>query len=257
MEGIRIYISEDGYLNIPEYDIKYLIDPYESSIPSMPEAVEASVRVAGRDGDIPLMTTYEPISFNIVCYTKDNLEVEDKNSQEAYINEFLNSIKNTVTKFGMQADSKFYNVKFAGALITSRYPKHIKFSIPLKASFPYAMSSTKRKVVGDSSAVNFESSTIKEVGAIFTINGPATNPKIALNNYQMEYDSSILEGNKLIIDSGNSTVIHESSLGVKTNAMRYYNHQFPKIQKGINTLVVNSGVTSATQVSIEWYDLKF
>ena len=257
MEGTRIYISEDGYLNIPEYDIKYLVDPYESSIPSMPEAVEASVRVAGRDGDIPLMTTYEPIPFNIVCYTEDNLTPEEKAKQSFYVNEFLDSIKNTTTNFGIAGDSKFYKVKFSGALTTAKYPKHIKFSIPLKASFPYALSSAKRKVVGGNSAVTFESSTVKEAGAIFTINGPATNPKIALNNYQMEYTGSVLEGNKLIINSNNSTIIHETSLGVKTNAMRYYNHQFPKIKKGINTLLVQSGINNPEQVIIEWHDLKF
>lgn len=257
MEGIRMYISEDGYLNIPEYNIRYLIDFSESNLPSMPEAVEASVRIAGRDGDIPLMTTYEPIPFTIVCYTEDNLTPEEKNEEEFYIDSFLNSIKNTTTKFGFEKEEKFYNVKYSGLLTTVRFPKHIKFSIPVKASSPYALSFSKREVVGDSSPVNFESSTIKEVGGIVTIQGPAEEPTISLNDYQMKYEYTLLEGNKLIINCNNSTAILENSLGEKSNAMRYYNHQFPKIQTGVNKLEVQSGIDDASQVTIEWNDLKF
>lgn len=257
MEGLNAYISEEGYLIIPEYDIKYLIDFVESNIPSMPEATESTVRIAGRDGDIPLKTTYEPIPFEIVCYTEDNLTMAEKIKEESKINEFLNSIKENTISFGMEVYKKFYNVKYNGSLVTTRFPKHIKFSIPLKSSDPYAKSSIKREIVGSSSLIKFESSTIKEAGAIFIINGPATNPKIIVNNYEMQYNYSILEGNKLIINSNNSTVINENSLGVKTNAMRHYNHQFPKIQRGINTLKVQSGIADESQVTIEWYDLKF
>ena len=66
MEGFKIYISSDGYLIIPDLDIKYLIDFRESAIPSMPEAADTTAKIAGRDGDIVLSTTYEPIPFEIV-----------------------------------------------------------------------------------------------------------------------------------------------------------------------------------------------
>ena len=59
MENFDFYISSMGYLVIPidsTTSKKYLINFAESSIPSMPEATEASVRIAGRDGDIPLNT---------------------------------------------------------------------------------------------------------------------------------------------------------------------------------------------------------
>lgn len=252
MEGLNAYISEEGYLIIPEYDIKYLIDFVESNIPSMPEAAESSVRIAGRDGDITLKTTYEPIPFEIVCYTEDNLLPAEKVKEEEKISNFLNSIKNETISFGIEAYKKFYNVKYSGSLITTRFPKHLKFSIPLKSSESYGMYYLKRKEVGN---VEFESDTIKEVGAVFTIEGPATNPQIALNNYQMRYDGTVLEGNKLVIDSTNSTITLITYAGIESNAMRYYNHQFPKIQKGINQLEVQSGVAEEN-VSIEWYDLK-
>ena len=67
----------------------------------------------------------------------------------------------------------------------------------------------------------------------------------------------VLSGNKLIINTGNSTITHETSLGVKTNAAIYYNHEYPKIKLGKNEIKVLSGITDNSQVTTEWYDLKF
>lgn len=252
MEGFEIYISSNGYLIIPDLDIKYLIDFNESNIPSMPEATEATVRIAGRDGDIVLKTTYEPITFNISCYTPDNLTLTEKTQEEAKVNQFLNEIKNTTTKLGIQKDNKFYDVKYSGALTTINYPKHLKFNIPLKSSDSYAKNYEKSTITGTTS---FTSNTIKEVGAKFIINGPATNPRLALNNYQMQYDNTVLEGNQLVIDSSKSTIVLITPT-LKQNAMRYYNHQFPKIENGENVFQVQSGISDESQVTVEWYDLK-
>ena len=254
MEGFKIYISSDGYLIIPDLDIRYLISFSESTIPSMPESAETTVKIAGKDGDISLSTTYEPMFFEIVCYTEDNLSQEQKIKEELKINKFLNGIKNNSVAFGMEAEEKFYDVKYVGALTTTRYPKHIRFSIPLKASGPYAKFYIKKTITGNAT---FESDTIKEVGAKFIIEGPATLPEIALNDYEMIYNQSVLEGAKLIIDAGNSTITNITSGGIKSNVMPYYNHQFPKIQPGSNELKVQSGIASESQVTLEWYDLKF
>ena len=72
----------------------------------------------------------------------------------------------------------------------------------------------------------------------------------------MEYSSSILEGAKLEIDTSKSTATHINSDGVKTNVMGYYNHQFPKIEPGENTLKVLSGIDDEYNVTVKWNDLK-
>lgn len=253
MDNFDFYISSDGYLIISEYNIKYLIDFYESNIPSMPEASESTVRVAGRDGDIVLNTTYEPISFEIVCYTEDNLTPEEKIQEETKINQFLNSIKNDTIPFGMQKDEKFYDVKYTGNLTTSRFPKHIKFSIPLKSSNPYAKYYLKREETGN---VSFDSDTVKDAGALFIIEGPATQPKISFNNYEMYYEGTVAADENLEIDSSNSTVTLVKYPNTRTNAMRYYNHQFPKVKAGTNKLQLESGLETGEQIHIQWYDLK-
>ena len=254
MEGFEIYISSDGYLVIPDLDIKYLIDFRESTIPSMPEAAETTVKIAGRDGDISLSTTYEPMLFEIVCYTEDNLTPEQKINQETKINKFLNAIKNHTVAFGMEAEEKFYDVKYNGSLTTTRFPKHVKFSIPLKASNPYAKFYLKKEIKGNAT---FESNTIKDVGPKFIIEGPATKPRISLNGYNMYYDSSLLSGETLVIDANNSTVTKIDNNGDVFNAMGYYNHEFPKIKYGTNTLAVVEGITNENHLKINWYDLKF
>lgn len=254
LEELGIYISENGHLIIPEYGIDYLIDLNASNIPSMPEAVEASVRIVGRDGDITLNTTYEPMNFTIVCYTDDNLTPQEKVLEEQKINRFMDSIKNKTKSFGIEKDDKFYEVKYNGALTTIRFPAHIQFTIPLKSSESYAMDLIKKKIKGNNSE---NSNTIKDVGAVFTILGPAQTPKISFNNYEMFYDNVLLENTKLVIDSNKSTVTHINGVtGAKTNAMRYYNHQFPKVKYGENVLAVNSGIGDASQVKVEWNDLK-
>ena len=252
MEGFDIYISSDGYLIIPEYNIKYLVSFVESNIPSMPEINQTSAKIAGKDGDIPLQSTYEPMSFNIVCYTEDNLTPEMKKKEEFKIVRFLNSIKNVSKKFGIEQYEKFYNIRYNENLTTERYPKHLKFSIPLKASDPYARYYIKRKMVGNNT---FDSDTIKEAGAIITILGPATIPIISFNEQTIKYNNSVLSGSKLIIDTGNSTITLIDSSNIRSNVMRYYNHQFPKVQNGENEIEIQSGISSQSQLIMEWYDL--
>ena len=254
VDDYDFYISENGHLVIPEHSIDYLIDLNASNIPSMPEAVEASVRIVGKDGDVTLNTTYEPMNFSIVCYTDDNLTPQEKVTEEQKINRFIDSMKNETKVFAIEKDEKFYEVKYNGVLTTVRFPAHIQFTIPIKSSESYAMDLIKKRIKGNNSE---HSSTIKDVGAIFTILGPAQTPKISFNNYEMFYDNVLLENTKLVIDSNKSTVTHVNGVtGKKTNAMRYYNHQFPKVKYGENVLVVNSGIDNSSQVKVEWNDLK-
>ena len=252
-EDFDIYISKKGYFGALKYDINNLIDFMESNIPSIAEATESSVKIAGRDGDISLNTVYEPLPFEIVCYTEDNLTPEEKIIEEQKITSLLNSIKNQPKTFFMEREKKFYKVKYSGNLSVVRYPKHLKFTIPLKSSESYAMNFEESEIIGNGTKV---SNTIKDTGAIFTIKGPATKPIISLNNYQMKYNENILEGNSLIINSEDSTITHITSAGVKTNAMRAYNHEFPKIKNGENQLAVSSGIDDENQVNVKWYDLK-
>ena len=52
-----------------------------------------------------------------------------------------------------------------------------------------------------------------------------------------------------------STITHIDALNRKSNQMAHYNHQFPKVKNGANTLQIISGIESESQVTVEWHDL--
>ena len=252
MENVDCYISENGYFIASDYNIKNLIDPSESELSTMPSTSDSSVKIAGRDGDVVLSTTYDPIQFNIVCFTEDNLTAEQKILEEDKMKSFLNHIKNHTIKLGIENRNVYYNVKYSGSLTVVRYPKTLRFSIPLKSSNSYGRKIPNKVITGNNSET---SDTIKEVGAEFTILGPASSPVISLNDYVMEFDTDVASGAKLIIDSSRSTVTNIDEYGRKTNQMTHYNHQFPKIQNGTNTVSILSGINNENQVKVEWNDL--
>lgn len=252
MNNVDCYISENGYFIASDYNIRNLIDPSESDLSTMPTASESSVKIAGRDGDVVLSTTYDPILFNIVCFTEDNLTVEEKILEENKVKTFLNDIKNHTIKLGMEDRNTYYEVKYSGSLTVVRYPKALRFSIPLKSQSSYGRDIETKQITGDGTET---SNTIKEVGAKFTILGPAFEPVISFNDYLMATNIEITSGDKLVIDSSKSTITYINALGVKTNQMAYYNHQFPKVQNGTNTLAVLNGIPDHEQVTVEWNDL--
>lgn len=252
MNNVDCYISENGYFIASDYNIKNLIDFSESQLSTMPEATESSVKIAGRDGDIVLATNYEPVFFNIVCYTEDNLTAEEKVLEENKIKNFLNNIKSRTIKLGFEDRDVYYNVKYSGSLTVVRHPKSLRFSIPLKSSDSFGKKIPAKSIIGNGSET---SDTIKEVGAKFTIVGPASLPKISFNDYLMEFDTDIMANTRLIIDSSKSTITHIDALGRKSNQMPHYNHQFPKAKNGTNTLQIISGIDNENQVTVEWNDL--
>ena len=247
------YITANGRFVIPEYDINFLYSPSESEIPELPEAEENSVKISGKDGDVVLNTTYKSKEFKIVVYSEENLSPEEKEKEKNKVNRFLNSIKNDFNKLAFLQKNTMYEVKYHSQLTVVDYPKSVRFEIPLKSSESLGMDLEKKVIEGASTA---ESNTIEEAGCVITILGPAQTPIIALNDYQMKYDNVILDGNKLVIDTGNSTITHITSEGVETNAAIYYNHEYPKIKSGVNEIKVLSGIGDEFQVTTEWYDLK-
>ena len=247
------YISRNKRFIVPELDIDYLYSPSESTVPDIPEVEEATVKIAGRDGEIQLDSNYLPMLFTLVVYTDENLEPNEKIEEINKITSFLHSMKKQSKKIAFLDEEKMYSVKYNNQLTTTKYPKSVRFAIPLKASNPYATELFKKIITGNGYKY---SKTAEKVGCKITINGYASDPVMSLNNYQMRYENTILAGNKLIIDTGNSTVTHITSLGVKTNGAIYYNHEYPKIQNGKNTIQIISGISDETQVTTEWYDLK-
>lgn len=247
------FIDKNGHFKIPTYDVDFLYSPSESNVPKLAEVDESTVKIAGKDGDVVLSSTYNPIEFTLVAYTDENLTRDEKIAEQNKITAFLNSIKNSFKKLAFLDEEKMYAVKYNRQLTVTNFPKSLRFEIPLKASKPFAVELNSKVIKGPGTLRSY---TVQETGCLITIEGHCLNPVISLNDYQMEYGNVILEGNKILIDTGNSTITHVNSNGVRTNASIYYNHEYPKIKYGINELKVLSGVDDSSQVTVEWYDLK-
>ena len=252
VDDFDFYISSNGYLVFPQYDKKYLTNMSENVILNMPEAVQTTVKIAGKDGDLVLDSSYNSQDFQVVMFTDEGLTPEQKEKERIFINRIFNAMKKNSKTFAFEQSQKFYKVLYSGILEETNYPQHMMFTIPLKSSKPYAYKMSSSYLLGNDTKT---SETIEPVGFICTINGPALNPIISFNDYSMEFDNTISEGSKLIIDTNNSTAVLVNSNGIEINAMRYYNHQFPKIMEGENVLKVLSGIDNPNNVFISWYDL--
>ena len=252
VDDFDFYISSNGYLVFPQYNKKYLTNMSENVILNMPEAVQTTVKIAGKDGDLVLDSSYNSQDFQVVMFTDEGLTPEQKEKERIFINRIFNAMKKNSKTFAFEQSQKFYKVLYSGILEETNYPQHMMFTIPLKSSKPYAYKMSSSYLLGNDTKT---SETIEPVGFICTINGPALNPIISFNDYSMEFDNTISEGSKLIIDTNNSTAVLVNSNGIETNAMRYYNHQFPKIMEGENVLKVLSGIDNPNNVFISWYDL--
>ena len=252
VDDFDFYISSNGYLVFPQYNKKYLTNMSENVILNMPEAVQTTVKIAGKDGDLVLDSSYNSQDFQVVMFTDEGLTPEQKEKERIFINRIFNAMKKNSKTFAFEQSQKFYKVLYSGILEETNYPQHMMFTIPLKSSKPYAYKMSSSYLLGNDTKT---SETIEPVGFTCTIYGPALNPIISLNDYSMEFDNTISEGSKLIIDTNNSTAVLVNSNGIETNAMRYYNHQFPKIMEGENVLKVLSGIDNPNNVFISWYDL--
>ena len=242
-----ITITNEGKL-LP---FNLLVDYNKTDLPLIAEAIEASQTITGADGDLVLDTTYGSRLFEIDAVTDDFLTPEQKEAKREEIREFLNSIKKVNTKLIIEPQNRTYEVKYAGLAEDTNLPKCVEFIIPLKSASPYAISNETYILNGEG---DIESETKEPTGFVCTISGPANYPELSLNGYLMSYENVILEGEKLIIDTKKSTVTKVNIRGVKTNAMAYYNHQFPKIQEGTNVFTIISGIDE-DKLKIEWNDL--
>lgn len=227
------------------------IDYNKTNLPLIAEAIEAAQTITGADGELVLDTTYGSRPFEIDAYTDDFLTPEEKEAKREEIREFLNSIKKVNTKLIIEPLNRTFEVKYAGLAEDTNLPKCVEFLIPLKSASSYAISNTTYTLDGEG---ELDSNTKEPTGFICTISGEAAYPELSINGYLMSYNNVILNGEQLIIDTRKCTVTKINKVGTKTNAMAYYNHQFPKIQNGTNIVSIISGIENSN-LKIEWNDL--
>lgn len=239
---------------IPELDAT--IDPVESSFPIMPETIDADVAISGIDGEINLATTYGARNFELVIYSDDGLDIFEKNRFKLKVARFLHKYKNEAFRLVLMPYEKSYDVKYSGAIDSVEYPQSVKVSIPLKSVKSFGYLNTENILKGEWEK---ESKTVEPVGFVMTINGPATNPIVYLNDEELSIPQTIVANEKIVFNSKNLTVTKIDAQGVETNILKYYEAKnFPKIVEGVNTFTIKDGtVGNKENVIVQWYDLTF
>lgn len=243
----EIIVTSNGKLS----PFNYTIDFSKSIIPLMPEAVEAKETIAGADGEIVFNTTYGARVFELVALTDDGLSPAEKETEKDRVKAFLHSIKNQNIKLKFEQSNRVYEVKYNGLAEANNMPMCVEFVLPLKSSQSYAKSITTYEHAGNG---DFTSDTIEPAGCKIIIEGPASLPIFVLNGQTLNYNNTVASGHTLVIDTSNSTVTDYNSQDVGTNVISYFNHIFPKIQNGTNTVSISSGV-DPENFTIKWNDL--
>lgn len=242
---------------IPELGIT--IDPIESYIPIMPETVDSDTQISGMDGEINLSTTYGPRNFELVAYSDDGLEHREKIEFKDKIARFLHQYKNKPFRLVIKPYERSYDVKYSGAIENEDYPSSVKVTIPLKSSSSFGYANTETVLVGENS-YTFVSKTVEPVGFILTIEGPATNPVFILNGEKITLPIGANQGEKIILNTKNCTLVQIDAQGNETNFLAYYGEQgFPKIVEGENTLTISdeSTIYDVDKMEFRWSDLTF
>ena len=246
----NLVINEDWRID----ELGITVDPNASSIPMMSETVDADTGISGMDGDVNLSTNYGPRNFEIVGYSDENLNAHEKMLFKEKIARFLHKYKNEPFGLVIMPYERMYYVKYSGAIDDETYPASVRVSIPLKSSRAFGYSTIEHVFKGE---WEMTSDTVDPVGFVTEIQGPITNPlTISLNGVNMVYENTVDEGESLIINSKNMTVIKVTEDG-KENGLKYYNGLFPRIIEGENTMTIVSGVTDENKVVTTWRDLVF
>ena len=239
---------------IPELGIT--VDPTASYFPFMPETIDSDISISGEDGEINLSTTYGARNFELVGYSCEGLNSEEKEMFKRKIARFLHKFKNEPFRLAIKPYYKSYDVKYSGALDVENYPMSVKVTIPLKSVKSFGYKDTQFIFKGEWTE---ESDTDEDVGFICTIQGPTTNElAMTLNDTKMALDLALTSNEKAIINTKNYTVTKIAEDGTETNILKNFTEKkFPKIVNGKNTFKILSGITDKNNITIEWYDLVF
>lgn len=238
-------INEDW--KVPEFGIT--IDPRASYIPSMPETVDTDVSIEGTDGEINLSTTYGPRNFELVCYSDDGLDNLEKIHFEDKIAKFLHQFKDETFLLVLKPKYRCYEVKYSGAIETEEYAQSVKMTIPLKSGKSFGMRNIKSTITGNGEK---DSYTVNPVGFLCTIKGPATAPKISLNDVEMGYEKALLSSEFLTINTKIYTVTKTDTDYINTcNKLNYVKDEWT-LNKRYKTTDKNQVVTEPNLEEAGW-----
>lgn len=259
---MRVYL-DDFELNNAE-NLMYLDEPIEG-VSGLPNIRSATGVNQGRDGSWVSRQLYEGryISFQGRIFGGEPIDVENKRRELVSVLQRKKLKLRIITYAGMEFITEVFVM--ANQMPINRELNIVKWKIDLLSEDPLfydnsagELLATVGKVMDGGFDIPFdipfnisaggEPSVVTNSGnetvyPIITISTPATNPKLinrATNEF-MQVMTTVLEGDKLIIDMRNKTITHN---GLNIYALQRDGSTFFGIVPGVNVMEIQSDIAS-------------
>lgn len=259
---MRVYL-DDFELNNAE-NLMYLDEPIEG-VSGLPNIRSATGVNQGRDGSWVSRQLYEGryISFQGRIFGGEPIDVENKRRELVSVLQRKKLKLRIITYAGMEFITEVFVM--ANQMPINRELNIVKWKIDLLSEDPLfydnsagELLATVGKVMDGGFDIPFdipfnisaggEPSVVTNSGnetvyPIITISTPATNPKLinrATNEF-MQVMTTVLEGDKLIIDMRNKTITHN---GLNIYALQRDGSTFFGLVPGVNVMEIQTDVAS-------------
>lgn len=259
---MRVYL-DDFELNNAE-NLMYLDEPIEG-VSGLPNIRSATGVNQGRDGSWVSRQLYEGryISFQGRIFGGEPIDVENKRRELVSVLQRKKLKLRIITYAGMEFVTEVFVM--ANQMPINRELNIVKWKIDLLSEDPLfydnsagELLATVGKVMDGGFDIPFdipfnisaggEPSVVTNSGnetvyPIITISTPATNPKLinrATNEF-MQVMTTVLEGDKLIIDMRNKTITHN---GLNIYALQRDGSTFFGLVPGVNVMEIQTDVAS-------------
>lgn len=259
---MRVYL-DDFELNNAE-NLMYLDEPIEG-VSGLPNIRSATGVNQGRDGSWVSRQLYEGryISFQGRIFGGEPIDVENKRRELVSVLQRKKLKLRIITYAGMEFITEVFVM--ANQMPINRELNIVKWKIDLLSEDPLfydnsvgELLATVGKVMDGGFDIPFdipfnisaggEPSVVTNSGnetvyPIITISTPATNPKLinrATNEF-MQVMTTVLDGDKLIIDMRNKTITHN---GLNIYALQRDGSKFFGLVPGVNVMEIQSDIAS-------------
>lgn len=239
----------DNYDNAYDWLLPFglKIDWPSCTLSVMPEAELTTIEMPGVDGSIVEDAVYKDRLFNIVAFSEQGLDRQQKEALKEKIAQVLDSTKNQSKKLTIEPTSVSFDVRYEGQANIVDGPSYVKATIPLKTT-PYGYDSFEETIVGEGSIFNYGDAPLC---VKHTISGPLNQPRFRLGENTYTVNLQIAYNETLVIDHAMMSCYLIDSSGVKHNAMKHFTGKFMKIP--VNTGEVLSIVGDVTETTKSKY----
>lgn len=193
------------------------VDWANTSLQVMPTSESEYIDISTLDGSMVQNTIYKNRAFNFVLFSEDGLSDTEKDDLKQKIVKVLDSTKGSFKRLVIQPSEHYFEVKYSGSASIQQGPSFVKATLPFEVK-PYSHPMFPESKTHYGTITN---KGMKPCGLRVEISGPIDTPRFSASSLSCVWNSSLLDGEKLVIDGESMTCFKISASGEKTNAIKY------------------------------------